>query len=134
MADLTITPASVAPVRIDEQRSGPTAVAMEAGVVVYVDSNGKYALANGNAAPQAVAAGITLEKATTAGETVTVMRKGLLDVGNALSALAFQAPVYLSNTSGGILGDGAGSVSLVVGTVVPVWGATTADKLLRVNL
>jgi len=36
--------------------------------------------------------------------------------------------------SGCGIADAAGTTSLIVGTVVPVWAATTADKLLRVDL
>jgi hypothetical protein len=47
--------------------------------------------------------------------------------------MAFDADVYLSDTDG-TLATTAGTTSLVVGTVVPGWAATTADKLLRVDL
>jgi hypothetical protein len=61
------------------------------------------------------------------------VRKGWIDIGDALSALAYDADVFLSDTDG-TLATTAGTVSKIIGTVVPAWGATTADKLLRVDL
>lgn len=133
MADLTVTPADVAPVEIREQRTLPAAAAIAIGQAVYIDSAGKFALADASGAGTAGAFGVAIQKATEAGEAVTAVRKGLLDMGDALDALAFGASVYLSDTNTGILADAAGTVSKVVGTVAPAWGATSADKLLRVD-
>lgn len=137
MADLTITAADVAPVQVREQVTVPAAAAMAEGAVAYIDSNGKAALADASASGTSDAAahgGVCIQKATTAGETVTLVRKGLVDLGDALGDLAFGATVYLSDTNTGIMADAAGTRTLAVGTVVPSWGATTADKLLRVDL
>jgi hypothetical protein len=46
--------------------------------------------------------------------------------------MAFDAPVYLSDTDA-TLADTAGTVSTVIGRVVPGWNATTADKLLLLD-
>ena len=137
MADLTITPADVAPVLVREQFTVPAAVALTEGKVVYVTTGGTAALADGSASGTAAAAaikGVCVQKATTANETVTCVRQGLVDLGDALGDLAIGASVYLSDTDTGVMGDTAGTSSVVVGTVVPGWGATTPDKLLRVNL
>jgi predicted RecA/RadA family phage recombinase len=133
MTDLTIVAADVAPVRVIEQHTLPAAAAITVGAVVYIDSAGKFALADGSSAGPAAAYGIAMEKATEANEAITAVRKGIVDLGDALDALAFGASVYLSDTNTGILGDVAGTVSKVVGTVIPGWGATAADKLLRVD-
>jgi hypothetical protein len=77
--------------------------------------------------------GVAISEANQAGITITAVRKGVVDLGDALDALAFNAVVYASDTDG-TLGDAAGTVSKVVGEVIPAFGATTADKLLRVNL
>lgn len=60
------------------------------------------------------------------------MRDGLLDIGNALSAVAIGAALYVSDTDGQIA-TSAGSASMIIGRCVPGWGSLTADKLLRVR-
>ncbi len=133
MADLTIVPANVAPVEVLEQFTGPMAEAITAGQYVrYNTTSGKIELGNATSAAEARAGGI----ATTggiAGQTATAVRKGILDLGNALGDLTYDDDVYLSDVDG-TLADGAGSVSLIVGTVVPGYAHTTPDKLLRVDL
>lgn len=137
MADLSITASAVGLVRADDNGlvpAAPAAVAITAGAAVYIDSTGKFALADGSAAGTAGVAGIALGNAAI-GQAVSAVRSGLVDLGNALGGLAFGASVYLSDTDAGILGDGAGTVSVVVGKVVPAFGnGATADKLLRVSL
>lgn len=55
----------------------------------------------------------------------------VLDVGEALAALAVGASVYASDTPG-TLADAAGTVSRVIGVVVGAFASgTTPDKLLR---
>jgi hypothetical protein len=69
-----------------------------------------------------------------AGEPVTAVKGPcILDVGEALAALAYGAVVYLSDTDG-TLADAAGTVSTKVGNVLPGFAAVTPDKLLRVSL
>ena len=49
---------------------------------------------------------------------------------------AYGAQIFVSDTDAR-LGDAAGTVSVVVGRVIPAWGqslGTAADKLLEVNL
>jgi hypothetical protein len=53
-------------------------------------------------------------------------------VGDALSGIAYGVSVSLSDTDG-TLADAAGTVSTVVGKVVPGW-AGSAKKLLRLSL
>lgn len=130
MTDLAITVCR--PVDVREKFTGPAATAITLGQYCRLDtSTGKITPGRGTTAPGARTGGIALNTVA-AGETVTVVRLGILDVGNALSALAFDADVYLSDTSIGVLADGAGTVSKIVGTVVPGWASgATADKLLR---
>lgn len=135
MADLSITATAVHLVESPrEPRTYPAGAAVDAGAPVYLDSNGKVqeGQADGTSGERAII-GLAVTSAAAGDLPVTVAQAdALVDVGNALSALAMGATVYLSDTAGA-MADAAGSVSLVVATVVPAWGATTADKLLRVS-
>ena len=134
MAELSVTAADVAPVKIIEQSTGPAGEPIDAGEVVRFDADsGKYVLANGTGAATAAGPlGIAITGGTT-NITITALHKGYVDIGDELDSFDFSDPVYLGNTAG-VLDDSAGSVSTVVGRVVPGWGATSADKLLRVDL
>jgi hypothetical protein len=135
MADLTIVAARVALVRGDDehQETAPASAAIDAGSLCYIDTNGKWAEADADTAAQVNGHwGIAINTATTANEAITcAMKDSLLDLGDALDALAFNAPVYASNVAGNI-GDAAGTTSQIVGRVVPGWGSTTPDKLLQI--
>lgn len=135
MANLSITAADVTPALVFEQLpAGPTDEALSAGEAIKINtSTGKYTPANGTDAAEARAIGLALTTATYAGQAITVIKKGIVDVGDALDGLNYDQAVYLSDTDG-TLADAAGTVSVVVGRVVPGWGATTADKLLLVDL
>lgn len=130
MADLTIT--RCRPVEVIEQFTGPLAEAIDEGTYARLSTTtGMVEKGNATDAAESRSGGLTIGNGV-AKQAMTVVRKGVLDLGNALDALAYDADVYLSDTDGK-LGTTAGTVSKVVGTVVPGWGATTADKLLRVN-
>lgn len=133
MPNLSITAADVDIGRgqLVETISLPEGETLAKGEMVRLDTNGKATGSNGTSAAEALCIGIVIERR--AGH-VTVLRKGCVAVGNALSALAYGAKVYLSDTDK-TLADAAGTVTLVCGTVVPVHNNTTqADKLLRVDL
>lgn len=134
MADLTVTAASVALVESPRQpRTIPAGAAVDAGAPVYLDSAGKVREASAGADATEVAVGIAVTSAAEANLPVTVAgADAIIDLGNALGGLAYGATIYLSNTAGNV-GDAAGSASVVMGTVIPAWGATTADKLLRLS-
>lgn len=137
MANLTITAAEVAPVEVREKISGYAAEAVAAGQYVRVDTTtGKLALGNGSAAGEARNGGIAL-RSVVAGQELTILRKGILFLGDALDALTFDDDVFLSDTDG-TLADAAGTVSVIVGTVVPLYGQAgpggAPDKGLRVDL
>ena len=133
MGNLTITPASVAPVRIIEQDTAPTGEAINAGQYCRLDtSTGKFVLGNGTTAAEARSGGIALNSVAS-GETLTVLKKGEVDLGDALDSLTYDDDVFLSDTDG-TLADSAGTVSKIVGTVVTGYANSTPDKLLRVNL
>jgi len=135
MADLTITAADVAAVEIIEKVTGPAAAAIDAGEACYiVAASGKYNLADEDAsAPVNDVEGVAINSANAAGITTTLVRKGVLDVGDALAGMDYGAEVYLSATAGKLADADPGN-TVVVGQVIPGWGYTTADKLLRVDL
>lgn len=133
MADLSVTATDVAVVKMIEQGVGPAAEAITAGQAVRLDTtSGKITKANASTAAEARIAGIAL-RSVAAGEAVTFVRKGIVSLGAAMDALTYDDDVFLSNTDG-TLADGAGTVSTIVGTVVPQWTATTPQKNLRLDL
>ena len=114
-----------------------TGVADEAIVigapVRLATATGKITNSNGTSAAEARTLGIALNAAA-AGEAVTVLMEGILD-GFALAG-AYDSDVFVSDTDGR-LGDAAGTVSKVVGRVVPGWATTlgtAADKLLLLDM
>jgi hypothetical protein len=136
---LAITAADVRIVRLDEALmlpDGPTNEAVNAGQPVRIDATtGKYTKANGTDATESAVRGIAVTTATLANLTISVMKQGLLDVGDALDALNYGVPVYMSDTDG-TLSDSAGdsTVDVVVGRVVAGWGDPSGDKLLQVDI
>jgi hypothetical protein len=134
MANLSITAANVAPVSIIEQFTAPTSEAIAKGACVRLNTTTGYIEgANGTSAAEARCCGIAISTATVAGEPVTVVRKGVLDIGDAASALTYDQDVYLSDTDK-TLADAHGTVTLVVGKTVRGLASTTGKKLLRVDL
>jgi hypothetical protein len=136
MADLSITATDVAPVLVVEQITAPTDEVITTGQAVRLNTTtGKLTKANGSSAAEARMKGIAVEPAEVAGMTITAIVKGIVDLGDALDALTYDDDVYLSDTDG-TLGGAAGdsTQTKIAGTVVPGWGATTADKLLRLDL
>lgn len=135
MTNLAITPAKVRIVQMWEMLpDSPVNEAISAGMPVRTDSSTGFSTpGNGTTTTEANIRAIACNTADYANATITRMKRGVLDVGNALSALGYGAPVYVSDTDG-TLADAAGTVTLIVGYVMPAWGNTTPDKLLLVNL
>lgn len=129
MADLTITKADA--VQVVQQFTGPAVEAIAAGQRCRFDtSTGKIALGNATTAAELKRGGIAT-RAAAVGETLTIINQGLVDVGDALSALDFGADVYVSDTDGSFsTAVGDSTVDLIVGMVVPAWNHPTADRLL----
>ena len=133
MANLTIVAADVSPVVVIEQMTAPASETITAGDYVRLNtSTGKAEPGNGSTTAEVRRGGIALTSAGT-NETVTYMKRGTVDLGDALGTLAFDADIYVSDTDG-LLADSAGTVSRVVGTVEAAWGNTSADRVLRVDL
>lgn len=136
MANLTIAAADVAPVRVIEQHTGPAGEAIDAGEMVRLDtSTGMFTLSNATTAAEGRAFGMAIDSASLANITITVVKKGLVDVGDALDAESYDEEISLSDTDGK-LDDGAGTptTAVPIGRVMPSWGATTADKILLIEL
>lgn len=110
------------------------AESITAGAVVRLDTTtGKATNGNGTTAAEARVIGIA-GKTVAAGMALTVVRRGIMD-GFTLTG-AYDSKVYASDTDGR-LADAAGTVSTVIGRVVPgnaVTLGTDADKLLSVEL
>jgi predicted RecA/RadA family phage recombinase len=115
-----------------EQFTGIAGAAISRGQAVRFDANGKLVPAQANNATNAECVGIALKSAQ-AGTAVTVLRQGVLDVGNALASAAYGAPVYLQDTAGAI-GDTAGTVNVRIGQVIAHYTIAGAQKLLRVRI
>lgn len=88
--------------------------AITAGQPVYVTSAGKAGVADANAAGKEQFRGIAL-KNTAAGKACPVLKRGYL-AGYVLSGVAYDGPVFLSDTAGA-LADAAGTLSVNVGRV-----------------
>lgn len=118
-----------------EQMTLPAAEDITAGDLVRIDtSSGKFTKGNGSNANEARIYGIAT-RTVKAGFGLTAIAKGVMD-GWVLSALAYDAPLYASDTDGRIA-DAAGTVSKVIGRVIPATGTTLGtpyDKIIRVEL
>lgn len=143
MADLSVTPADVAPVKIVQQFTAPAAEDIDAGQPVRLDTtSAHWTLANGTTAPEARVKGLAMRSVLAGGE-LTALQKGIMSLGAALDALAPDAPVYLSDTDGTLAtADTDATVDVIVGRVVPGFSglATTGlpttggDRLLEIDL
>ena len=130
-----VTANKVEVVESNRQMTLPAAEAITAGALVRLDtSTGKWTNANGSSAGEARVWGIAT-RTVVAGEPLTAIRNGVMD-GWDLSGLAYDASVYASDTDGR-LDTAAGTVSLVIGRVIPGTSTTLGtayDKLLSVEL
>jgi hypothetical protein len=134
MAVLTVTPSDVRAVEIIESDTVPAGAALDAGMFVNFDANGKWQKAYDHAsAANLNAPSVLIKSSSTANLPLTGVRKGKLYLGAALDGLAYGAKVYASLTQGA-LDSAAATNSFVIGTVEPFWGEKTPLKVLRVNL
>ena len=139
MANINLNAKATADARLDvvesiHQMTLPAAEAVTAGAPVRIDTTGgTFTNANGSSAAEARVWGIAT-RTVAAREPVTAIRRGVLD-GFDLTQ-AYDAAVYVSDTDGR-LGDTAGTVSTVIGRVIPATAVplgTAYDKLLSVEL
>lgn len=116
-----------------QQLTLPAAEAITAGNAVRIDTNGKFTKANATAAAEVDAWGVAV-KTVAAGEAVTAIHRGVLD-GFDVSALAYNAAVFLSDTDGA-LDTAMGTIEQRVGRIIPaveITLGTAHDKLLEVD-
>ncbi len=90
------------------------AAAITAGQTLYLNSAGKVDLYDSNGSGTLQLLGVALNGAG-AGQAVSVLKRGFVG-GFTVSGLAYDAPVYGSNTAGA-LADAAGGSSIVAGKV-----------------
>lgn len=118
-----------------EQMTLPFAEAVNIGQLVRIDATtGKWTKANGTTTTEAALYGVLVSK-DRAGAVGTAIRQGVID-GFDISAMNYWAPVYASDTDG-TLADSAGTVSTILGRVIPataVPAGTALDKLLLIDL
>lgn len=102
---------------------GGEAIADRKGTYLRVDSTtAKAMLGNASSAGEVgTLRGIALTNEKYLGDSVTLLRHGLLDFGNGLDGMDVGDPIFLSDTDG-TLADAAGTVTTaIVGYVWPVW-------------
>lgn len=117
-----------------DQITTKLAETMAQGDVARLDTtNGTFTGANGTTTGEAAAPLYILLSGGVAGEFVTGVSNGFI-AGFDVSGLNFSAAVYLSDTDK-TLADAAGTVSTVIGRVVPATanGALPFDKILKVG-
>lgn len=136
MANLTIDATAVRLVRGSDEvlLTAPMGEAGTAGQYFRLNTTtGKLEKGNGTTTGEVgTVGGILLDSVATINLTGTIALRGskaILDLGEAVAALAFDASVFLSDTDA-TLADTAGTVDTVLAKVVPGWNATTADKLV----
>lgn len=131
MAAVVITPADVALIRSDNQLTAPCGVDVLAGQMVTRHlTTGLWILASTSVQSGKVE-GMAIRSAKN-GEGLTILKKGLISLGQALSALNFQAELYLS-TAGGI-DTTAGTPSVIIGIIRAAFGSRPADHILEIDL
>lgn len=132
MADLALTAAQIGVVHPGQAEVYDyiAAVAITKGQAVYINSDGKAALVDGSAAGTAGYRGVALEAAA-AEVAVSVILKGAV-YGFTLSQ-AYDADIYVSDTAGA-LADAAGTVSVLVGRVMPLTDSTITKVLYLVGV
>ena len=137
MADLTLVTANkinVGTTGPNTQFEGIAAAAITAGMPVTFDgTNDTVWPSDANDAAKDGVAGIATRTAAI-GEVVTCLRRGFMSGWSNLPAPG--KAVFVSDTAGA-LADAAGTLSLAVGIVVPVFGqplGTAADRVLLVEI
>lgn len=130
MALITVVAADVAPVDVIEQFTAPADVAVARGEYVRLTTTGNWILSDASQAGDIGGTRGVALNAASIGEAITAVTKGTVSLGAAFADQAIDAPIYLSDTPG-TLADAAGTVSTIVGYVVPGNANTTPDKLLR---
>lgn len=116
-----------------ERLTKPAAEAITAGQYVREDSTGQWVLGNATSAGEVGTGkkGIALESVAV-GETLTVLVRGILDLGDVFGSQGIDDVIYLDDTDG-TLADAAGTVTKVVGYITGIFISTTVRKVLFVD-
>ena len=133
MADITVTAAQVALPFPDnaETINGIVAETVTAGQSLFRDTNGKYQLADANAAGEQQTRALALEGGV-ANQSISILLRGYVS-GFTLTSQAYDATIYQSDTTGA-LADAAGTLSVPVGQVASIaQDAATITKVLDFN-
>lgn len=142
MADLVIDATLVRLVRADAEDlfTAPVGEAGTAGQYFRLNTTtGKLEKGNGTSAAELGSlAGVLIESVATVNLTGTIAlldSNAILDLGEALAALAFDDPVYVSDTDATLASAAAdATVDRIVGRVIPGWASGgTADKLFALR-
>lgn len=130
MAAITSTGAKVARAfpQNDEVYNFMCGATITAGQAVYLNSSGNLVLSNAGASGTAKLVGIALEDGVS-GQAISVLARGFI-TGFTLSG-AYGSKAYLSDTAGA-LADAAGTVSVVVGSVLAL-ADSARTKLLFID-
>lgn len=133
MADIALTAAQIAAVKpeMSEIIDVTLAATVTKGQALYLTSAGTFGVADANDSGKEQVRGIALA-AGAAGETIPMLKRGPL-AGYTLTSQAYDAPLYLSNTAGA-LADAAGTMTVVVGRVMPLNDRPTYTKVLWVDV
>lgn len=137
MAIISIGTSDVSMVEIVEDFHSIAGSTVTPGQFVRFDGNGQFIPGSVNDAAAAEFGGVAYTFGDT-GADMSMMRRGVLNVGNALASVAFGSKIFLGSVAGEWRTDPfgtAGTVDIEIGTVVPAWGnGGTADKLLAVDV
>lgn len=136
MADLTIDATAVALVRVEGEDgllTGPANAAIDAGKFAAPGTNGKIAAQAGAATVGDNGGGVAINTAKVANQSISILKRGIVNLGTALDGLAYGAAVFTSANAGS-LADATAANQVQIGEVVPGYGSTTPGKLLRVNI
>lgn len=120
MPDIALNSKQIAVVfpQMAELYDGVAGTAITAGQPVYVNANGRYLPASAAGTATNNVRGVALTDAT-AGQGFTFVKRGHVFGFTLGTALAYGAPLYLSNGAGSVA-DGAGSTSVILGRIEPL--------------
>lgn len=131
--EIALTAAQIAAVKpeISEIFDVTLAETVTKGQPLYLTSAGTFGVADANGSGKQQVRGIALAGGA-AGETVPMLKRGPL-YGFTLSSMAYDDPAYLSDTAGS-LSTAVGTMTVVVGRVIPLNDRPTYTKVLFVDV
>ncbi len=133
MADLALKTANRIEVSDSlDQLTLQASVDVTAGQAVYADANGQWALADASVVGTSALVQIYVAlKTVKALQAVTAVRVGEIDGVN-VDALAYGAPIYLSDTAGA-LSSTPGTIVVILGWVLAAPAGAAVDKIIHLS-